>query len=75
MNTELDSKLRLVLFIICFSDAFAGGSRTMIAQVKNIHYKETSSLLVNVKDFGARADGRTDDSKVCPLSPSPPRFT
>ncbi|KAL9415642.1 hypothetical protein AB3S75_043854 [Citrus x aurantiifolia] len=64
MNTELDSKLLLVLFIICFSDAFAGGSRTMIAQVKNIHYKETSSLLVNVKDFGARADGRTDDSKA-----------
>lgn len=78
MNAELDAKLLLVLFIIWFSEAFIRGSGTMIAGVKgavaqgkNIHHKGNNSLLLNVKDFGARADGRTDDSKVCLLSPSP----
>ncbi|KAJ4715814.1 Pectin lyase-like superfamily protein [Melia azedarach] len=40
------------------------GAEGTIAQGKTLHHRGRSSILFNVKNFGARADGQTDDSKA-----------
>lgn len=75
MSFELDVKLLLMLTIFSLEDVFGRGKgllpRPAALSVEGdiqgrsfMHDEERSSGLFNVKSFGARADGRTDDSHV-----------
>lgn len=69
--------LVFLLFVVCFNGVVSGGKMTTsagdssevdAAEVKSqSHCEGSNPLLFNVKSFGARADGRTDDSNVCSL--------
>ena len=74
MIIDIDTKLLLVFSFFCFNGVFTGGNEGRTADLGMegfehgrwlSHYKGRSSCLFNVKKFGARADGLTDDSKVC----------
>lgn len=56
--------LSLVLFIIYFN---GGAAITKPRETTTALGGRSKSLLFNVKSFGARADGTTDDTKVCAL--------
>ncbi|EOX98926.1 PREDICTED: exopolygalacturonase isoform X1 [Theobroma cacao] len=76
MSLDTHTKLLLVLSLFCFNVVFAGesGARSADLGMEGFeqhgrglglsHYKGRSSHLFNVKSFGARADGLTDDSKA-----------
>jgi hypothetical protein len=61
--------LLLLLSFFCFNAVVFTGAdgQGLEAEARRpiSHHKGNSSLLFDVKRFGARADGRTDDSKVC----------
>jgi hypothetical protein len=61
--------LLLLLSFFCFNAVVFTGAdgQGLEAEARRpiSHHKGSSSLLFDVKRFGARADGRTDDSKVC----------
>lgn len=58
-------RLLLLLSLFCFECVFGRerGAGSGL-QTINVDRKAKSSLLFNVKSFGAKADGQTDDSKV-----------
>ncbi|KAK3193876.1 hypothetical protein Dsin_025186 [Dipteronia sinensis] len=72
MSFELGTKLFLVLFIVCFNGGGSGGVVIARARQMTTAGPKTAlhlgggrkSLIFNVKSFGARADGTTDDTRA-----------
>jgi hypothetical protein len=80
MSPDYGSKLLLVVSIFCFNGVFGSGRGTKVAAISGLqgiesqkssllHHKGRRSGFFDVMSFGARADGQTDDIRVCfPLS-------
>ncbi|CAN6544859.1 unnamed protein product [Malus baccata var. baccata] len=58
----LDVRLLFLLSMFCMASGFGRGVKADGRNLLQHHSKAKSSNLFNVKSFGARADGRTDDS-------------
>ncbi|TQE13853.1 hypothetical protein C1H46_000484 [Malus baccata] len=58
----LDVRLLCLLSMFCMASGFGRGVKAEGRSLLQHHNKAKSSNLFNVKSFGARADGRTDDS-------------
>ncbi|XP_068319615.1 exopolygalacturonase-like [Pyrus communis] len=58
----LDVRLPFLLSMFCMASGFGRGVKADGRSLLQHHIKAKSSNLFNVKSFGARADGRTDDS-------------
>lgn len=79
MSPDFGSKLLLVVSIFCFNGVFDSGRGTKVAAISGLqgiesqkssllHHKGRRFGLFDVMSFGARADGQTDDTRVCFLS-------
>lgn len=78
MSLGTYNNLLLLLSVFCFNGvvftgkgkgvAGAGAEGSEVQARRLLHHKRSSSVLFNVKSFGAQANGQTDDSQVCSLS-------
>lgn len=65
MNIPFHAILSLVLSSSCFSSVHSRGMLETDVSGSLLRYRTKSSHVFNVRSFGARANGLTDDTNVC----------